>query len=218
MKAACNSWWTKITSHFCVLTYQHFLHCSVNICFIILTFYCMKIKPTYYYSTEAVNWRCSVKRSVLRTSAKFTGKHLCQSLFFNKVVGSLQLYYKRDSGTGIFSVNLVKFLRTPTLKNWSNEREWRKTSEANLACLSIKVPRSSLKVFSALFKRHQTLSQWQKLPIKSKKREIRKRKATKLMQKNFELLSLFETSKENELLNNKNLLTWFAFWVCILKS
>ena len=31
--------------------------------------------------------RCSVKKGVLRNFAKFTGKHLCQSLFFNKVAG-----------------------------------------------------------------------------------------------------------------------------------
>ena len=28
---------------------------------------------------------CSVKKCVIRNFAKFTGKHLCQSLFFNKV-------------------------------------------------------------------------------------------------------------------------------------
>ena len=33
------------------------------------------------------------KKGVLRNFAKFTGKHLCQSLFFNKVASlSLQLY------------------------------------------------------------------------------------------------------------------------------
>ena len=31
--------------------------------------------------------RCSVKKGVLRNLAKFTGKHLCQRLFFNKVAG-----------------------------------------------------------------------------------------------------------------------------------
>ena len=41
------------------------------------------------------------KNDVLRNFAKFTGKHLCQSLFFNKVAG-LQLYLKRYSGTGVF--------------------------------------------------------------------------------------------------------------------
>ena len=29
--------------------------------------------------------RCSIKKGVLKNFAKFTGKHLCQSLFFNKV-------------------------------------------------------------------------------------------------------------------------------------
>ena len=31
--------------------------------------------------------RCSVKKGVLRSFAEFTGKHLYQSLFFNKVAG-----------------------------------------------------------------------------------------------------------------------------------
>ena len=37
-------------------------------------------------STEAVAQRCSLK-GVLRNFTKFTGKHLCQSLFFYKVAG-----------------------------------------------------------------------------------------------------------------------------------
>ena len=36
-------------------------------------------------TTEAVFRRCSVRKDVLRNFAKFTRKHLCQSLFFNKV-------------------------------------------------------------------------------------------------------------------------------------
>ena len=31
--------------------------------------------------------RCSAKKVFLEISKKFTGKHLCQSLFFNKVAG-----------------------------------------------------------------------------------------------------------------------------------
>ena len=31
--------------------------------------------------------RCSVRKSVLIDFAKFTGKHLCNSFFFNKVSG-----------------------------------------------------------------------------------------------------------------------------------
>ena len=44
------------------------------------------------------------KKSVLRNLAKFTGKHLCQGLFFNKV-----------AGLRCFPVNFVKLLRTPFL-------------------------------------------------------------------------------------------------------
>ena len=41
--------------------------------------------------------RCSIKKVAIRNFAKFTGKHLCQSLFFNKVA----------------DLAFAKFLRTP---------------------------------------------------------------------------------------------------------
>ena len=41
--------------------------------------------------------RCSVRRDVLRNFAKFTGKDLCQSLYFNKVAG-LFLFYRTRLG------------------------------------------------------------------------------------------------------------------------
>ena len=44
--------------------------------------------------------KCSLKKVVLRNFTKFTGKHLCQKLFFNIVAG-LQLYWQRGSGTGV---------------------------------------------------------------------------------------------------------------------
>ena len=43
----------------------------------------IKYRPTYRSSHR----RCSVKKGVLRNFTKFTGKHLCQSIFFNKVAG-----------------------------------------------------------------------------------------------------------------------------------
>ena len=47
--------------------------------------------------------RCSVKEGVLRNFAKFTGKHLCQSLFFNKDAGLRPAtLLKRDSGARVF--------------------------------------------------------------------------------------------------------------------
>ena len=51
---------------------------------------------------EAVVQRCSVKKCVLRNFTKFTGKHLCQSLFFNKVPGQACNFIKKESGTGVF--------------------------------------------------------------------------------------------------------------------
>ena len=38
-------------------------------------------------SNRSSHQSCSVKKSVLRNFTKFTGKHLCQSLFFNKFAG-----------------------------------------------------------------------------------------------------------------------------------
>ena len=35
------------------------------------------------------HWRCSIEKGVLKYFTKFTWKHLCQSLFFNKVAETL---------------------------------------------------------------------------------------------------------------------------------
>ena len=47
--------------------------------------------------------RCSVRKGVLRNFTKFTRKHLCQSLFFDKVSGVRPAtLLEGDSGTGVF--------------------------------------------------------------------------------------------------------------------
>ena len=70
----------------------------------------------YFYLNILRNWTtvcrsshqgCSVKKGVPRNFTKFAGKHLCQSLYFNKVF------------LWCFPVNFVKFLRTPFLQNMS---------------------------------------------------------------------------------------------------
>ena len=54
------------------------------------------------------------KKGVLRNFTKFTGKHLCQSLFFNKVAGLRPAtLLKKRLWHMCFPVNVVKFLRTP---------------------------------------------------------------------------------------------------------
>ena len=62
------------------------------------------------WNARSSHRRCSVRKGVLTIFAKFTGKHLCQNLFFLK---------KRDSSTGAFLWIFMKFLRTPFLHNTS---------------------------------------------------------------------------------------------------
>ena len=51
--------------------------------------------------------KCTIKKDVLKSFAKFTGKHLCQSLFFNKVAG-LGLFYSTTPGD-CFCIWLINY-------------------------------------------------------------------------------------------------------------
>ena len=63
--------------------------------------------------TEEVVQGCSVKKSFLRNFTKFTGKHLCQSLFFNKVAGIRPVtLLKKRLWHMCFLVNFMKLLKT----------------------------------------------------------------------------------------------------------
>ena len=62
------------------------------------------------------------EKGVLRNIAKFTGKYLCQSLFFNKVADLRPAtLLKKKLWHNCFSVNFAKFLRTPFV----TEHLWR---------------------------------------------------------------------------------------------
>ena len=56
------------------------------------------------------------KKGVLRNSAKFIWKHLCQSLFFNKETFN---FVKKRLWHRFFPVNFVRFLKTPFSQNTS---------------------------------------------------------------------------------------------------
>ena len=59
----------------------------------------------------------SIKKC-FKPSKKFTGKHLCRSVFFNRVVGrGLANLLKKRLRCRCFPVNFMKFLRTPILQN-----------------------------------------------------------------------------------------------------
>ena len=61
-----------------------------------------------------------MKKGVPRNSAQFKGKHLCKSLFFNKVAGLRPAsLLKKRPWHRCFPVNFAKFLRTPFLQNTS---------------------------------------------------------------------------------------------------
>ena len=66
---------------------------------------------------QAINSRPEVfcKKGVLRNFAKFTGKHLCQSFFFNKVAGLRPAtLLKKRLWHRCFPKNFAKFLRAPS--------------------------------------------------------------------------------------------------------
>ena len=53
--------------------------------------------------SETVVPSCYMKKGVLKNLAKFTGKHLCQSLFFNKVAGQACNFIKKETLAQVFS-------------------------------------------------------------------------------------------------------------------
>ena len=58
------------------------------------------------------------RKEVFNKFSKFTGKHLCQSLFFNKVAGlrSVTLLKRNSFSFSFFPANFTNFLRTPFYK------------------------------------------------------------------------------------------------------
>ena len=79
-----------------------------------------RLKKVQFYIFRSNHQRCSVIKVVFRNFAKFTGKHLCKSLFFNKVAGlKSATLLKKNLWHRCFPVNFTKFLRTPFLQNTS---------------------------------------------------------------------------------------------------
>ena len=81
------------------------------------------------------NQKCSVRKGVLRNFVKFTGKHLCQSLFFNKVVGvRASTLSKKGLWHGCFPADFAKFLGTLFLQNFCGREllEFKQIESKNL--------------------------------------------------------------------------------------
>ena len=53
-----------------------------------------KIYYEVYLGYRSSHRRCSVTKGALKIFSKFIGKHLCQSLFFNKVAGATVIFVR----------------------------------------------------------------------------------------------------------------------------
>ena len=62
--------------------------------------------------------KCSINKSVLRNFTKFTGNHLCQSLFFNKVARACN-FIKKETLAQVFSCEFCEILKNTFLHNTS---------------------------------------------------------------------------------------------------
>ena len=100
-----------------------------------------------------------MKKLFFRNFAKFTGKHLCQNLFFNKVAGLPASLLKKRLWNRCFPVNFSTFLRTPLLTKhpwWLLLTTWKKRPLNALESLLLTLqltffPVSLLLDFYALF-------------------------------------------------------------------
>ena len=91
-------------------------HCThTTHCLLSVLLYIQHLLPHYHcYYSEAVVRKCSIKKGVLRNFTKFSGKYLCQSLFFGKIAGLRPATLsKKRLWHRYFPVNIANFLRAP---------------------------------------------------------------------------------------------------------
>ena len=115
----------------CNFAYSCFIYlrqllCRFFICFayfasrILLSSEIYKQKPKITALFRSSHQKCSIKKGVLKNFTKFKGKHLCQSLFFNKVADFRpSTLLKKRLWRRCFSVNFLKFVRIPFLQSTS---------------------------------------------------------------------------------------------------
>ena len=113
--------------------FQHQYQKQEKICFYFIWFL---IKFVFTYSISLVwseincrssHWRCSVKKYVLKSFTKSTGKHLCQSLFFNKEAGlrsKVCNFIKKKTLAQVFSCEFWELFKN----TFCTEHLWTTTS------------------------------------------------------------------------------------------
>ena len=105
-----------IFPHFLVLIWSHWYIAQVVMIYDTVMHYFKKISIDLdtFGITRSRHRTCSVRKGVLRYFAKFTGKHLCQNLLFNKVADlKPATLLKKTLWHRCFPVKFAKFWRTP---------------------------------------------------------------------------------------------------------
>ena len=106
--------------------------------------------PFLYFLYRSSRPDVFCKKGVLKNFAKFTGKNLCQSLFFNKVADLRPTtLLKKRLWHRCFPVNFAKFFRTSFL---TEHFHWPPLS------LRLNLTRSALKCFEQLTCKRSTLN------------------------------------------------------------
>ena len=84
----------------------------------------LRNSPTIFRSSHCSH---SIKKAILKDFVRFTGKHLCWSLFFNKLAGHKPCnFIKKKLQHRCFLANIDKFGRSPILKNICEQLHFRK--------------------------------------------------------------------------------------------
>ena len=113
LKSICHIACVTSNENYIALSLEHSTSEILSFCSCYILYYILyplqKQPPEVFY-----------RKAVLKNFAKFTGTHLCQSLFFNKVADlrTATLLQKR-LWHRCFPVNFAKFLRKPFSQNTS---------------------------------------------------------------------------------------------------
>ena len=103
-----------------------FRNCSDNLSYIVVNkkFLCFCQLFERFHKSQLISsfrsshQRCSIRKDVLKNFKKFTGKLLCQSLFYNKVAGLRPAaLLKKRLWHKCFPVNFGKYLRVSFLQD-----------------------------------------------------------------------------------------------------
>ena len=92
-------------------------------CFLFNLSFLNKVEEQQNTCFRSSHQRCSIIKGVPRNFAKFTGKHLCQGLFFNKVAG-LSLFYRTPANECFWCFNCYTLKIKIFFKRFKRFKVW----------------------------------------------------------------------------------------------